>query len=529
MNFLKNKKIKIWGSVLTAIIALIIFIIIGRGSEQDYEFITVERGELIQEVSVTGKVKPAQSVDLQFENSGRIASVNYKAGDKVRFGAIIASLDNQDAQAQVLEKEAALESAQADLDQTIRNINSLDDFAINTALKTDLDNAEANLINVQKKVEDDLSITYDSGFNTINEAMTQADASFSVLKSLRETYGDTDSGKVQDAEDLAKVELYGLPSYNRLGAKDYVAAVNADKSHENIDTTLDKLNIAFTELRNAFSALQSAIQNNLITVSSSDRNTANSEAVSVASKLSVISDSIRNIVSQKITNEINISDAQSQLATARAAFPTQEDIIKKQAAVKQSQALLLSARSQLRKLLIIAPFSGVIARVDANRGETVTASEIIISMISAVGYQIEANITEFDISKIKIGDTATLTLDAYGPDILLTAVVSNVDPGETVIEGVTTYKTVLDFKESDLVLRPNMTANLDIQTNKKENVIAIPQRAVITKSGNKFVRLIENEIIREVQVETGLSGKDGLIEITEGLNEGDKVVTFTNN
>ena len=71
-----------------------------------------------------------------------------------------------------------------------------------------------------------------------------------------------------------------------------------------------------------------------------------------------------------------------------------------------------------------------------------------------------------------------------------------------------------------------MTANLDILTDGRQDVIAIPQRAVITKNGEKFVRVVRDSLIEEIQIKTGLISRDGLIEITDGLNEGDKVVTF---
>ena len=61
----------------------------------------------------------------------------------------------------------------------------------------------------------------------------------------------------------------------------------------------------------------------------------------------------------------------------------------------------------------------------------------------------------------------------------------------------------------------------------RENVIAVPQRAIIRKNGDQFVRIADDESFREVKVETGLRGSDGNIEIISGISEGDKVITFT--
>ncbi len=72
-----------------------------------------------------------------------------------------------------------------------------------------------------------------------------------------------------------------------------------------------------------------------------------------------------------------------------------------------------------------------------------------------------------------------------------------------------------------------MTANIDILTAKRENVIVVPQRAVIAKNGDKIIKILDRSgIIKEVKAETGLRGSDGNIEIISGLNEGDSVVVF---
>ena len=72
-----------------------------------------------------------------------------------------------------------------------------------------------------------------------------------------------------------------------------------------------------------------------------------------------------------------------------------------------------------------------------------------------------------------------------------------------------------------------MTANIDVKSANRENVIAVPQRAIIRKNGDQFVRIADGEGFREVKVETGLRGSDGNIEIISGISEGDEVITFS--
>ncbi len=130
------------------------------------------------------------------------------------------------------------------------------------------------------------------------------------------------------------------------------------------------------------------------------------------------------------------------------------------------------------------------------------------------------------MAKVKIGDSARITLDAFGNDLVLEAKITKIDPAEIVIEGVATYKTILQFVKENVGIKSGMTANLDILTAQKENVIVVPRRTVVLKNGDKFIRILDSDgIVKEVKVETGLAGSDGNIEIVSGINEGDKVIT----
>lgn len=499
---------------------LAVWAIFFRGGEAPtYETIITRRADLIQEVSVTGKIKPAQAVDLQFESPGRISTVNYKVGDKVNSGVVIASLENKDLQASVT-------SARADLDKTIRNFNSLNDPAISSSLRVELENSKTNLVQVSKKADGDLASKYNTAFNAAREAMTQIDTSLAVLEYLRKTYFETQFGidasiKQYQVDTNYKIERARaiFPEIEQPGT------VLTPDMYSRIDRMLQDLLGGCQSLRGAFTYLQEQIQSNPNYISSAtDRANVNTEASAISSDLSAVSSAVQGIADQKILNSKNISDAEAKLATAEAAFPTSEDILQKESA-------LLSAQSQLRKTLVIAPFSGIIGKIDVEKGQTVTSSTLIVSVISSARYQIEANITEIDVGKISVGNSAMLTLDAYGSQITLNAKVSAVDTAATVVEGVTTYKTVFDFDgDIDPGIRPNMTANIDVQTARKENVISIPQRAVISRNGDRIVRIFRGDNLdpEERVVRLGMSGKDGYVEVTAGLSEGEEVITFIN-
>ena len=205
---------------------------------------------------------------------------------------------------------------------------------------------------------------------------------------------------------------------------------------------------------------------------------------------------------------------------------TSEEIVIQEAKVEEAEADIEHYSAEVAKTIIRAPINGVITRQDAKVGEIIAANASLVAIISDEDFSIEANIAEADIAKISVGDPALLTLDAYGSDVAFKANVVFLDPAETIIEGVATYKATLYFAEEDKRIRSGMTANIDILSARLENVIAIPGRAVITKNGDKFVRVLEGDVVKEVNVVTGLRGSDGNTEIIEGINEGDNVIIF---
>ena len=150
---------------------------------------------------------------------------------------------------------------------------------------------------------------------------------------------------------------------------------------------------------------------------------------------------------------------------------------------------------------------------------------MLFSLISDTSFEIESKVPESDIAKISLGDKAKITLDAYGSDVIFEGRVTAIDPAETVVDNVPTYKVTLHFMKDDSRIKSGMTANIDIATGQKTDVLVVPQRAVITKDAKKFITLSNaDKTTREVLVATGLRGSDGTVEIVEGVKEGDVIV-----
>ena len=180
--------------------------------------------------------------------------------------------------------------------------------------------------------------------------------------------------------------------------------------------------------------------------------------------------------------------------------------------------------AQLAKKQIRSPIRGIVTVVNSKVGSVVSANENAISIISADALQIESYVPEKNIPFIKIGDNASITLDAYGDSKLFEAKVVSIDPAETIRDGVSTYRVKFQFAEKDERIKSGMTANILITTEKKTNTVTVPQGIIINEDGQKFVKVKEGDIVVDRKIETGDISSLGQVEIISGLKDGDMVI-----
>lgn len=528
------------------------YIYIKSIQKPEYDFIVVERGELTQEVSVTGTVKPAESVDLAFERSGKVGTVVIKVGDIVTSGQMLASLVNGELASDLLQKQANLEAEQAKLDELKSGTRPEEIQQARTNVSNaeiELVDFEDNLENVRNQAEADLESDYSAALTSAESAATYGKNALLTLADIQQAhFGGTDQNSldIADAKEVAVYSLLGETNAGRSDAEQissydggaYGAVQDAviNSTHENIDLALTGITDALQDVKIALNTVP------IIDDFTSTQETNHSLAkTDVNSQITSVSSKRQAIAVQKATNASNIATAEASVNTARntlankqdtltlkLAGSTPEQIAAQEAKVKSAQASVGNIQAQINKTIIYSPINGVITKQNAKVGEIISANTELISIISEAEFEIETNIPEADITKIKIDDNAMITLDAYGDEEVFDARVIAIDPAETIIEGVSTYKVTLQFLEENGRIRSGMTANIDILTAKLQDVFTIPQRAVIYKNGDKFVRVLDlgSDEFGEVKVETGLHGSDGRLEIISGLKEGDRVITF---
>jgi HlyD family secretion protein len=174
--------------------------------------------------------------------------------------------------------------------------------------------------------------------------------------------------------------------------------------------------------------------------------------------------------------------SQSEMDAAEAAFErAKADAAAARAAVSQAEATVQANETDLRKAVIRSPINGVVITRSVEPGQTVASSlqaPVLFELAEDLGQmQLEVDVDEADVGKVRQGQNASFSVDAY-PDRSFQARITQVRYGSKTSEGVVTYQTILNVKNPDLSLRPGMTATADIVVRNVENAILVPNAAL---------------------------------------------------
>ena len=228
-------------------------------------------------------------------------------------------------------------------------------------------------------------------------------------------------------------------------------------------------------------------------------------------------------------SDSQLKQAQSSLEQARAQLshlthPTDVDLQSAQAGVDQARAARDLAKAQLDNAIIRAPFAGTISHVDFDLGSFVPAGRVLIGVADTSKLQVKVNIDETDISRVKVGQTVTIGLDAY-PDATLDAQVTDVAAAATTIQGVVNYVVTVSLNPAQIPVKIGMTANANIVVANIDNVLLVPNVAVRAANNTHYVTIQKAPgQTQEVEVKLGLANEQET-EVLSGLSEGQRVVT----
>ena len=512
--------------VLVALVVLGFIVTRFLQPKQVSQYLTakVESGEVTQSVALTGTTEPQTRYALQFTKGGRLGKLLVKVGDFVKTGDVLATLENNDVQFQVESQKAVLRIAQANLAKALVKQRpeelKLNQLKVDIA-KLDVDNSSVsreNLLDIAKKNVNSADIALQMAQTSLQQAQQQSNYTWETVQmstwqqspfSVYDSgyyYGDLRSALPQSAQTSGQAGMSTVStpvSTLSTGSSAGSLAGGSYLSNQNSISTAD------FNVQKAQQAYDQAKQ-------SYDKAVADFKRQS---------DDTDNIVNK---TQLGLQSAQEQYKIA-VATPRDVDVAPIKAQLDQAWAGVNLAEYQLDQTQLRAPTDGLVTAVALNVGEKVNVVQPLITLDTKLLY-IKALVSEADITKIKVGQNVSLNFDAFGATKEFNGKIDEVDPSETIVQGVVYYIVKVQFDAGSEAVRPGMTANLTIQTNSQSNVLKIPARAVQYENNKAIVQVLKivnnKQEVEKRNVEIGLQGDED-VQITSGLKADEEVVTFT--
>lgn len=485
IQFLKKHYIKIIiAIVLIFACGIIMSFINNSGKTEVLTEVTVKKGTIAAYISTTGEVVSEKYKFLTFGPSGIVKEIAVQEGDKVGTGTFLASLDTTAFNAEV-------QSAQGALQSSIANLSKVkDDSLIQTQQQsmkiTDID------LNV---AENNLDSTKEINKNNETKAQINVNINDKNISNLTDTLEST-----EDETDQAIIIA---------------------RENEDIQTTLgpDYLDVAEGQTKMANLQQDSAIER-----IEGEQEIAGyqKDIAEVDLNSTKLSSNQSEVVAQSGLEKAKIGDIIDNIELNRLQKYQNYDVNALGGQLQQAQAQVNMANYNLEKAKLFSPFEGVVMNVPFEEGENYmpgASGAIEVADLNKLILNVEVN--ELDIPLIKLDQKVRVDFDAL-PEDIFTGHISKIYPAAIIREGVVGYRVDITFDTNEKI-KYGMTANTDIITEERVNVLNIPLIAVEFEGDKTFVKVKKNNKVERKEIKIGIQ-TDIEAEIIEGLNEGDIVV-----
>ncbi len=463
-----------------------------------FNTVTATRGNVTASLDEPGSVLTEKSAVLSFQTAGQITSLNVSEGDSVGAGTVLASLDTSALNAAVNQANAGLAAAQATLDG-LQSGTRPEQLSID---QTAVSNASASL-----------SVALGSAYTAADDAIhTQTDNFFTTPNTNNPVF----IVPVANSQTVINIENSRIAVGGELSS--WYAAANATGTSQATLTGIagQTLQQISEYLNTVALAVNSATANSEVTPAILAGFKANVEVARAE---------VNGAITGLTATQAALQTAQGQLALAEAGATSQQ-IEAQQAAVLQAQAAVSSSEVALQHAELVAPFDGTVENLTAVIGQVVSPGVSMLSLINSSGLKVQTYVSEADVAKIKAGDAANVTLDAFGTDTVFPATITTVANAETVVNSTPSYEVELHFTNPDSRIKDGMTGNVHIILGEHDNVVTVPSHLVINEGNNYFVLVSHDGQSTKQQVTIGLTGDNGTTEIVSGVNAGDTLTSY---
>ncbi|MDR3645616.1 MAG: HlyD family efflux transporter periplasmic adaptor subunit [Clostridia bacterium] len=471
---------------------------------------TVKTGDINITISGSGTVTDTSDYSLTSANAGTITSLPVKQGDAVKAGQVIAKINDTTSAQTVLQKKQSLASAQLQLQQAQA---SLADLYIKTPIAGRVKSIIASVGDdvSQLKSLGSLAVVSTKRAMTVTVSASGSSGSFGSLGSSGSS-GSSGSQSLSVGETVTVSDTTNGKTYSGT-----VTAAGNQGDTVTIGTDVPGIGDSATVQKSG--------------------KTIGSGTLALVSSVAINSSS-GTITNVYVTENELVSKSQSLFKLD--ATTAENNISSAEVAVTAAQNDLKTAEEAQAKDTITSPVDGTIAELDVRNGDSVSTGTAIATIIDPGAMQTVISVDELDISKVKVGQKASITLDAISGKTF-TGEVTLIDPIGTSSNGVTEYNVTVNIDKPTGVM-VGMSTSAVITTQSKTDVIVVSASEVLEKSGTTGYVLdasklfdsngksitVSNMTTRQLVQQYGIAVKIGLAtsseyEITSGINVGDTI------
>lgn len=504
----KRKKWRfLWVIGAAAVVAVVAYGVLRMGGDtqgsalfNNGEIVTVARGDLAATANAAGRLVAGRAASLSLAAPGRVVSVPVRVGDAVRAGDLLAALDTADLELNVAAAAQNLRIQQA-------NLAALQE----PASAAEIAAAAANVASAQANLEDVQAGPDDAEIAAAQASVRAAQANVGgAASSLSQAQNSVSAAQIAAAQaQVAQAE-----------ATQKSAQITYDQNRT--DSNLAALDTANDSLAVAQATLQALLNGpNADAVSAAQANVANAAAQRDAAQASLDQLLAGASASQIAAAEAQLAQAQASL-DGRQAGPSAAQLAAAQAQVEQARLNLEGAEETLAQASLRAPFAGVVTAIYVTEGEFASGPAVDIADLGSL--ELVLNVDEVDVGSLEVGQPAIITLETW-PDAPIESAITAIAPSaDAANSGLVTYAVHVSLGATDLPARLGMTANANLITANRQDVLLLPNRAIRAdrQAGRYYVNRVVGETTQEVEVTIGLRD-DRSTQITSGLAEGDRV------
>lgn len=501
-------------------------------AESNKPIYEVKKGSIVQTVKALGRVAASQEATLYFKQTGRLRRLYVETNQKVKEGDLLAELETGNLRTQIDQAKLNLDIAQIKLTQVMQKSGS-DTTALAQA-RASLEKAQAEYTKAAGELEKIRSGAAAADLRAAEQTVASAEAAYAKAQT------DLDRVKAGSTpEAIASAEFDLEKARNSLWSKQIsrdatcgrgtgpacdaanaeVAAAETTVAQEQADLDRAKAGSKPEDIANAEKTLASARATLESARAKLDQVKAGAKPYEVAAAEQTLASAKAGLESAK---------ASYDQAVAVAAKGGDYDVQIQQKQVELARVSLAVLEDQLALAQIKSPFDGAVLSTQGREGENVNAFTPVAVVANPKSLQIAVELSATDMPKVQLNQEATIVFTAFPTEsiqakiVYLPSLAAGSDP-----QLPANQRTVrLDFQPpAGKELELGSLANVTVATQKKHDVLILPNNAIRTFGGRKYVRIqTPSGRKQEVDVEVGINNETET-EIVKGVKEGQQVIS----